>query len=370
MLRLSLSQLFGRRDWQEDVSAYLDDELTLRERERVEARLAESEEARAYLDDLRRMRSALRGFAAGTSRAPFQLSVEMLEGPIPTQLRPSPIERALRVSMATAAVGIATFSAVLVFDVIDQPSVSFSQGFADDTPTSVPTVEIVTEQVQQQAQQGMAASAPPPVTVASIEAAEQAEQADMEEAQQNARAWAEPLEQEAMQAEQEWQQQAYQQQAFDQAAADPARRGINARGQRAASGDEDVDAADVVAQQEQQTADVSSSALTSSTDSSADESMDERPAAQASVEHSDDSASAAAAPRVEQETRIETRTVATSVRHTESDWPLEQRPRTTSVRLAADPSWEQPLQIALATIAVAATLAWLCLTMMDRRRRT
>ena len=75
-------------------------------------------------------------------------------------------------------------------------------------------------------------------------------------------------------------------------------------------------------------------------------------------------------PGTDAETEVQRRTVASSVRHTESDWPLEERPRSRSVELATDPSWERPVQIVLAAFAVAATTFWLTLAVVDRRRRT
>jgi len=72
--RLISSILLRRGDWREDVSAYMDDELSPRERARVEARLAESEEMREYLADLEDMRSVLRSFEPAHSAAPFQLT--------------------------------------------------------------------------------------------------------------------------------------------------------------------------------------------------------------------------------------------------------------------------------------------------------
>ena len=133
--RLSLPSFFSRRDWRDDLSAYLDNELTPRERERIEARLAQSEEMREYLADLQDMRSVLRGFSPAPSAAPFQLTAEILERDTRTPLSASGATRALRMSMATAAVGVAAFAAVMVFDVIDSPTVTFTTTQAGDMST-------------------------------------------------------------------------------------------------------------------------------------------------------------------------------------------------------------------------------------------
>ncbi len=376
MLRLVLSQLLGRRDWRDDLSAYLDDELSPGERARVEGRLAESEEMQDYLDDLCQMRSLLRGFAGESARAPFQLSAEMFHTRAPAQLRPSPIERGLRVSMTTAAVGFATFSAVLIFDVIDQPPVSVTQTAADGVVTiAVPTVAVVTEPVPQEVATSIG-SAPASVTVVSIESTEQAVEVDSTQQRADRALKSSQTTDERPQAqEQVEQQQAYQQQAFEQAARDPSRLGINAGGQDISTDAKHVSAEDVVAQQARGVAEAGSSATTSISPSAGDESSDESEIVLSGSEYLQESPNVAevgsddAAHRVELESQVEMRTVVTSAGQMESKWPLDQRPRTSSVRVAVDPSWEMPVQIALATIAVASTLAWLLLTAVHRRRR-
>ncbi len=402
-----LSNLLGRRDWRDDVSAYLDGELSARERERVEARLAQSDEMQAYLDDLREMRSMLRGFAAEPARAPFQLTTDMLETRVTTEFRPGPLERALRVSMATAAIGVATFSAVVIFDAVDRPSVTFTTTSAGDASTSVPTARIVTQQVQaetsgaesagQSAQSAQTAVAVVSIESSSGQAAQDAElpvegddsgeQATaaayrVEEEEEAEQAWAaqEQAEQEQAQAEEAMEQEADEQAAAaeeaddEQAAEDPSRRALNAgHGSGDAEGQE-VSAADVVEARDEQSeqSESSEAADRSAQPAAAAEpaTEDEEPGAAAAeaVESSTDDSQAQ--PSAEAETSTQTRTVATSVRHSESEWPLEQRPQSSSVRLATDPSWEAPVQIALAIVAFGSTLAWFLLTVMDRRRQT
>lgn len=370
ILRRLLTDLLGRRDWREDVSAYLDDELTASERARVEARLAQSEEMRAYLDDLRDMRSVLRSFASESVRAPFQITPEMLNTRTATQIRPGAIERALRVSMTTAAIGVATFSAVLIFDAVDRPSVAFTPTAAGDQSTSVPTAQIVTDQVEQEVA-GADDSSVASVTVVSIESGEpdqaaqqtaaqeqQAQQAqafELEEAEQEAQEQA--VEEEQYQ--QEYQEQ-YHEQDYEQAANDPSRRALTAGRANGASEQETVNAEDVVARPDEQAVEQTSSPVQET--SVAEVSEPEVVSARDEEE---------AEPQVVQvDATSETRTVATSVRHVETEWPLEQRPQTSSVRVATDPAWEAPVQIVLAIIAFGATMTWFLLTVMDRRRQT
>ena len=151
-LRVSILSIFGRRDWRDELSAYLDDELTPQERVRVEARLAVSDEMQEYLADLQDMRSVLRSFAPAPAAAPFQLTPEIVERGTRTELAASGATRALRMSMATAAVGVAAFAAVMVFDVIDSPTVTFTTTQAGDSANSVPTAQVVTEEVELQSQ--------------------------------------------------------------------------------------------------------------------------------------------------------------------------------------------------------------------------
>ena len=154
---------------------------------------------------------------------------------------------------------------------------------------------------------------------------------------------------------------------------DPSRRALTA-GRKAAEGGEDgaqdVTAAGVVAGETAATVEdgteVSQAGDAEETVSSlADEEVAEPDVASSVAEDQDVEAS-----RAETQSETEKRTVVRSVRHTESDWPLEERPRSRSVELARDPSWERPVQIVLAAFAVAATVFWLTLAIVDRRRRT
>lgn len=391
-LRLSILSIFGRRDWRDELSAYLDDELTPQERVRVEARLAVSDEMQEYLADLQDMRSVLRSFAPAPAAAPFQLTPEIVERGTRTELAASGATRALRVSMATAAVGVAAFAAVLVFDVIDSPTVTFTTTQAGDSANSVPTAQVVTEEVELQSQSADESDVatvtqvssgseqpgrgdPPAAEAEEMESEQEAavaaveveaqEQAMEEEAQAGVQEREEASAAEQEEAEEGWQTQGE--------ADDPSRRALTA-GRKAAGGGEDgaqdVTAAGVVAGEAAATVEdgteVSHASDAEETVSSlADEEGAEPDVASSVAEDQDVEASGA-----ETQSETETRTVVRSVRHTESDWPLEERPRSRSVELARDPSWERPVQIVLAAFAVAATVFWLTLAIVDRRRRT
>ena len=391
-MRLSLTSLFRRGDWRDDVSAYLDDELSPHERQRVEARLAASAEMREYRADLEQMRSVLRSFDPAPSSVPFQLTPEMVNDPARVPLRPTVAARALRLSMSTAAVGVATFAAVMVFDAVDSPTVTFTTTSAGDMSRRIPTAAVVTDEVEVEAQEA-AEEEPARVTAVAAtseaserqqparaeaeqqEEAEQPEAAIQEEEQASVAAVDyEQAEQEAAQ-EEEYEEEAQQQQAeaeqsSKQAASDPSRRALTAGRAGEESDAENVTAEQVVAQQEAEDAeqasgrDDASEPAEHNTSSSEESAASDSTAAESpSPDRDDDQQSAGAA------TQSETRTVATSVTHTESDWPLEQRPRSGTVQLATDPSWELPVQIVLAAIAISATVFWLVLTIVDRRRR-
>ena len=402
-MRLSLRSLFRRADWRDDLSAYVDDELSPRERERVETQLADSAEMQEYLADLQQMRSVLRSFDTAPSSVPFQLTPEMINDPARVPFQPTVAARALRLSMSTAAVGVATFAAVMIFDAVDSPTVTFTTTSAGDSGRGVPTAAVVTDEVEVEVEAQAAAEAEPSaVTAVSAtsadsgrESAPQAESAEQQEVDQSAPADATEIAQEKMQAEQQAsvaaldseaeqqeaaqqasyeeeaeQRQAMAEQASEDAASDPSRRALTAGGARGESDAEEVTAESVVAQQQAPDAaqesnqdDASTTSASEATGSSEDASTDSTAAESPERDRGDGQERAVASPQ------SETRTVATSVTHTESDWPLEQRPRSSTVQLATDPAWERPVQIVLAAIAISATVFWLVLTIVDRRRR-
>jgi len=378
---------FRRADWRDDVSAYLDDELSPRDRARVEARLAESAEMQDYLIDLEEMRTVLRRFEPAQSATPFQLTPELLDDPARMSVRPAGTARALRLSMSTAAIGVATFAAFMVFDAVDSPTVNFTTTSADAEPTRVPTAAVVTDEVEVQAQAGETSdeaasptsSEPESVSAAAQEAQEEerttvaavaSEQADQQQAAQEA-VEQEEAEQQA-EAYQEEQAQQEAQESADDSTVDPSRRALTAGRSTGDGQAKSVNVEDVVAEQEEaEAAEQAQSADEVSADAGAEQAADstdeQRPEAQQSAAaspaegSSEDEQSASA--------RTETRSVATSVAQGESDWPLEQRPRSSTVRLARDPSWELPVQIVLAAVAISSAVFWLVLTIADRRRR-
>ena len=379
---------FRRADWRDEISAYLDDELSPRERARVEARLAESAEMQDYLADLEQMRTVLRGFEPSQSATPFQISPEMLDDPARISARPAGTARALRLSMSTAALGVATFAAVMVFDAVDSPTVNFTTTSADAQPTLVPTAAVTTDEVEVQAQTGettdeaasatssepesVAASAqdaqeeeePAAVAAVASEHAEQQEAAqeavEQEEAEQQAEAYQEePAQQEA-------------QEAAEESTVDPSRRALTAGRSSGTGQDKSVKVEDVVAgQDEAGEAEQAQSVDAVSADAAVEQAA--KPADEQGHEGQQSAAESLAEEPAEDEqpasAMTETRSVATSVAQGESDWPLEQRPRSRTVQLARDPSWELPVQIVLAAVAISSAVFWLVLTIADRRRR-
>lgn len=376
-----------RADWRDDVSAYLDDELSPRDRARVEARLAQSAEMQDYLADLEQMRMVLRRFEPALGATPFQLTPEMIDDPARISVRPAGTARALRLSMSTAAIGVATFAAFMVFDAVDSPTVNFTTTSADAEPTRVPTAAVVTDEVEVQAQAGetsdeaasRTSSEPESVSAAAQEAQEEerttvaavaSEQADQQQAAQEA-VEQEEAEQQA-EAYQEEQAQQEAREASDESSVDPSRRALTA-GRSSGDGQaKSVNVEDVVAEQEEaEAAEQAQSADEISADAAAEQAADptdeQRPEAQQNAAASP--AEASSEDEQSASARTETRSVATSVAQGESDWPLEQRPRSSTVRLARDPSWELPVQIVLAAVAISSAVFWLVLTIADRRRR-
>ena len=383
-----LHGLAGRTDWREDVSAYLDGELTERDRDRLEAQLRESTEMQEYLTDLQQMRSILRRFEPEPSATPFQLTPEMLSKRKLTSLPASPNARALGWSLSTAVAAVAIFAAVMIFDAIDSPSVNFTVSSAGVEERTIPTAIVATEEVEVQAQSAAMQSASPASDVESDEAdaevvtvtavrgeaaEEEAVQAQQEEHAAEYEEAADEEQEQAMQEEMQAQQQA-QQAAITAAAADPSRRALTA-GQGSGSSDaESVTAEDVVLQS---SADESEGEAMQDYDANpeltatqGDASSDQPAQATTSTLSQSTQMSATNSAAEAGQTQTERRSVATSVTVVESDWPLEQRPRSGTVVLASDPSWELPLQIILAAIAIGATVFWLVLNHVERRRLT
>ncbi len=401
-LRTSWAELMLRRSgWRDDVSAYMDDELSPGERERVESRLAESGEMRAYLADLEQMQASLRRLYVEPSPVSFQLTPEMLDQPLRETVG-GPFSPSRTMALASVAViAAAAFAAALVFDVIDAPSVQYAGTSASSVSSvsseaaGIPTTSVRTETVETQATPSaqLAGAAEPESSVAAFaeQAEEEAQEEVMEQAEQQAweqaeaEAVAETEREEAMaeQAAEEQQVAAADESASAAAAADtddPSRRALTAgRSDGEATDARPVSASAVLASSaqseesavsEEAEASDGGSASANGTGQATDavDAVDEQSSsegssgadpARAEIAVSDDGD--AVDVEVTRTVRLVTVTEASAV---ESAWPLQERARQP---LAADPGWELPLQLALGSLAAAAALACLLLVMWDRR---
>ena len=115
---MRMLRLFRRREIKRDelLSAYLDDQLSGPERERLEARLADDPALRAELEALDHTVSLVRGLPAASAPRNFILAPSMVEGPEPA----SPLEarstrrRAWTAPLLTAATVAVSFLFVIV----------------------------------------------------------------------------------------------------------------------------------------------------------------------------------------------------------------------------------------------------------------
>ena len=381
---------FSRRDWRADVSAYLDGELSAAERAQVEARLAEDGELRAYLHDLERLHDSLSRFAPTPARPPaapvqamlasqdvgsrelrpvaqavprdFQLSPEMTAAAVPVAAN-SP-SRTLRLSLSTAAMGVAAFCALLIFDAMDTPTVNFTTSQAGTLQAGqqsqpIPTATVRTERVIVQTTEPTQTAAAAQTAQFAEDAAEAEEAApEPEAAAFSAAAVEEEAEAEAAAAEP----------AAAEASAE-ARPALTAGVSDEEAAEEEVTAADVVAADSEQ----ANWAAAEEEAAEAEEAVEAQAAAPPPAAAAAEPTAAAAEPPAEPapaaaETVTEERTIVTVTAAAEEDWPLPQRPVSDSVVLASDPSWELPVQIALAAIAGVSALIWLALTIAERRR--
>lgn len=398
--------MLRRSGWRDDVSAYMDDELSPEERERVEARLAESGEMQEYLADLQQMHASLRRLYVEPPPVSFQLTPEMLDQPLRETVdgRFSPSRTMALASVAVIAA--AAFAAALVFDLIDAPSVQYAQTSASSVaaePAGIPTTSVRTQPVEAQASPSApsAEAAEPESSVAAFadDAQEQAQEQAQEEVQAQVQAEQQAQEQAEAQAmaETDRADDAIAQHAADEphdAASDgpassaedtdePSRRALTAgRSDGEATDARPVSASAVLAEspQSQQSAmsedtqaadDRSASAnATTAADAADGESSSERSNGTAEGSGGEDPARVQSAIADDGDTvDVEvTRTVrlvtVTEASDVESAWPLQERARQP---LAADPGWELPLQLALGSLAAAAAMACLLLGLWDRR---
>ncbi len=392
--------MLRRSGWRDDVSAYMDDELSPEERERVEARLAESGEMQEYLADLQQMHASLRRLYVEPPPVSFQLTPEMLDQPLRETVGGHFSPSRTMALASVAVIAAAAFAAALVFDLIDAPSVQYAQTSASSVaaePASIPTMSVRTQPVEAQASPSAqsAGAAEPESSVAAFaeQAQEQAQAQVQAQAEQQAQ---EQAEAQAM-AETDRGDDAIAQHAADEplvAASDgpassadntdePSRRALTAgRSDGEATDARPVSASAVLAaspQAEQsamsedaQAADDRSASANATTaaDAADDESSSERSDASAEGSSAADPGRAQIAitddgdavdVEVTRTVRLVTVTEASDV---ESAWPLQERPRQP---LAADPGWELPLQLALGSLAAAAAMACLLLGLWDRR---
>ncbi len=386
--------MLRRSGWRDDVSAYMDDELSPEERERVEARLAESGEMQEYLADLQQMHASLRRLYVEPPPVSFQLTHEMLDQPLRETVGGHFSPSRTMALASVAVIAAAAFAAALVFDLIDAPSVQYAQTSASSVaaePAGIPTTSVRTQAVEAQASPSApsAGATEPESSVAAF--AEQAQEQMQAEQQAQEQAEAQAI------AETDRGDDAIAQHAADKphdAASDgpassaedtdePSRRALTAgRSDGEATDARPVSASAVLAEspQSQQSAmsedtqaadDRSASAnATTAADAADDESSSERSNGSAEESSGEDPARVQSAiaddgdavdVEVTRTVRLVTVTEASDV---ESAWPLQERARQP---LAADPGWELPLQLALGSLAAAAAMACLLLGLWDRR---
>ncbi len=389
-----------RTDWREELSAYLDDELPPRERSRVEARLAASDEMRAYLAELQAMQSIIRQVAPPLSHRPFQLTPELIaaaESAERVSARQTEFGKRLTPSYvavsAVATIAFAAFVSLAVFDVVHPPSVEFSQTNANQInlgPADVPTATVTTDTVEVAAE----SQPEPQATVTSRDsgeaqewAAEQAQQEAVEElaaeqtAQQEQAALAASDQEPAAAATSD--EPAGSTSDAEQAREDPSRRaltsgsggGSTTQSTVVANRDRDAisdtsstaDGAGAVADDQVASAsDAAESSAAAPSAPAADAETSEAIDTQRATDEADRPESQSAPTASTQPPTVTAqRTVATSTSVTQ--WPLQQRARERPLPAAADPSWEWPLQVALGVLTLVSAVAWLMLHFWSRR---
>ena len=394
-------RLPGRVDWHAEVSAYVDGELSASDTARLEARLAQSPELRAHLDDLRAFDAMMRRTAARPAAANVPPTPAMLElaGRAPQsefQARQrTPFLTPVTAGALSATVA-AVFAALMVFDVLDPGTIQYSQTSASSVSqdtVSIPTREVVTqtreEPVTAQAEPESAAAdqaEPEPATVASFqdEAEQQAGQAATEAAA--------PIRSDATDS-------AESASAEGTASAEPASedpagpvvagdgesssaltsgfasRDESAERSEAATADEVTEPEEAEAESAPMEADVQEEPASDNGDQVAanEEDNDASTADSAAMETDDanrdetaEEAEEVAEPETMTIREIEERdgeptvvTVASEPEYPELERLLEYE--------MADPSWELPLQIALGALAAASALLWLLLEWRARR---
>ena len=404
-------RLPGRVDWHAEVSAYVDGELSASDTARLEARLAQSPELRAHLEDLRAFDAMMRRTAARPAAANVPPTPAMLElaGRAPQSefqaRRRTPFLTPVTAGALSATVA-AVFAALMVFDVLDPGTIQYSQTSASSVSqdtVSIPTREVVTqtreEPVAAQAEPESAAAdqaepepaaadqaEPEPAIVASLqdEAEQQAGQAATEAAapiRSNATDSAESASAEGTAS-------------AEPASEDPAGPVVAGDGESSSALTSGFASRDESAERsEAATADEITEPEEAETESAPMEAdVQEEPAPDAgdrmaaNEEDNDASTADSAAMETDDANRDETAEEAEELAEPETTTVREIEERDgepTVVTVAsepeypelerlleyemADPSWELPLQIALGALAAASALLWLLLEWRARR---
>ena len=132
--------LRGRR--RADASAYLDGELSGRERERFEAQFEQSPEIREYVEDIALIQSQLSMLREARPSRSFELSAADVA---PAQQRltitEAPPTRRLRFAAAMAVASVAALAAVIAWDALDSGAGGPAQSQSAATQSASPPPE-------------------------------------------------------------------------------------------------------------------------------------------------------------------------------------------------------------------------------------
>jgi len=150
-----MTKKISNREW-EALSAYLDKQLSARERSRLEARLKENPELRQALQEMRRVRTILRSQPKMRAPRNFTLTPEMVG------MRRSPVQRSRAYPVFRLASVLATilFVLVLVGDFISGPA-SLTARESASAPQIVAMATEQAEEAQRYAPPGFGGGAQP-----------------------------------------------------------------------------------------------------------------------------------------------------------------------------------------------------------------
>lgn len=417
--------------WRADLSAYADDELPPADRARVEARVDGSPERREWLAEIEQVQESLAILSTPELPRSFELSEPQFAAALATDAEPID-ERAastraipLRLATAGAVASLVALATISGFDMLNNPSGSAplaaapepaatevttgGGGSAQSSPVAAAQQSAQSElEAQQTEPAATVAAASSDETAQDASAAPPASSSDASESESAAAQAPEEAEAEQVEAFEQAQEQQQAQQAMandsppaitaeqQEAARDPARGAVTAgissdRAQQSESSDPTISAvrdseqpeAEAAESVAEPTAEPSAPAVQSQSEATPAAEPQSQPAADAVADAADDQPAEPQAARVAPESSTESgqtarqaalpdarqRTVhRDSVRSADpDDWPIPARPDAASAR-SGDPSWETPVQIALAVIAVTAILIWAFLWTLSRRR--